>query len=360
MTLPYLAYAISERGSINLATVSPTEHDAKANWLSLLGIPPFAYLGAVDRVFEQNAKEKAPALIACVPVEVRIKADIKEDRLDSLERQLREIRERGRHHYGTDAALAAKVEELLERLDGTDRRVAALKQGVNDAMTALGNHTNKIGMMDDRWSRTAERVLKLEEILAKVVADLSAPGDEIGNRTPAHQRIDMVCKTIGSHTATLAEVERRLSQIEDMSVVDRIRKLESQTYEQQKQINKGLQVDRGSQGYRALEGEVRAVDMSYVGTGFMPEVDKVVKEMQVDLAHDPDTESTGAVLGCECYLCARLRANAPKPRGKSLGWLNVYPHGPAAILWGSKAKADSAPEQQARIACVEIFEGEGL
>jgi len=60
-------------------------------------------------------------------------------------------------------------------------------------------------------------------------------------------------------------------------------------------------------------------------------------------------------------------ADTAKPKGKSLGWLNVFRYPPSGMIATSNiyhtrahADRDAVSDPYRRIACVEIFEGEGL
>lgn len=301
MNLPYKAYAISEAGSLNLSTVAQTEEEAKANWLELQGIPPFAFHGNItvtEGLFEQKAKE-SKALIACVPVEVR------QHEPHAQPQGVWWLDEHGTMHRlaGTKpdrdvaAGMAAKVEELVDRLDGTDRTIEALRQGLNDV-------TNVANDLSDR-------------VMAR-------------NITSIHRRL-------ASRDATLAEFERRISQIEDTAhkdrrgahsdretmwprlgeLAERITKLEARTQEQQVQIN-----NIGEKG-------------SVIGGA----INRERAATQVDS-------------GSYAYPAER----------KCLGYINLYEIGRGMTFHSTRFEADerALTYPARRVACVEVFEGDGL
>lgn len=221
--------------------------------------------------------------------------DLTNDRLDALEarardtdRQLRTVRSCNSEMI---ADMAAKLGEIVERLDGTDRRVEALRQGLNDVVIALGKHENQ----------------------------LSGNGIEgFGKRIGLIERID--------------------------NIQDRVNALQTSTYLPQGRLEK----DRSDRNAIWQRVSGIAADLARIEDMLTAEKPAVA----------------GTVKGCECHVCQMLRAEAAKPPRKSLGWINVivnYPsiRGHFVVLHPTREQADKMASTS-RIACVEIFEGEGL
>lgn len=127
--------------------------------------------------------------------------DVTPDRLSVVESSLRDLHRQLRvvrsNQVGLVASMAAKIEDLGKRLDGTDRRVAALKEGVNDAHTAVGG-LDSIGRANaERINHIAQRVGAIESTLARIedcltsAAPMMPPRKSLGwlNVTPQEPTI---------------------------------------------------------------------------------------------------------------------------------------------------------------------------
>lgn len=138
------------------------------------------------------------------------------------------------------AGNAAKIEELVDRMDAADRRAAALAESLYDAHDVIGKHENKLnstrhGFASMQASDIAKRLEGLESRLTGV-----------GGVHEAYKRIEETKCRLTELAARLKEEEKE-GQTRDTileqhghrmtELLDRIRKLESQTYEQQKVIN---------------------------------------------------------------------------------------------------------------------------
>jgi uncharacterized coiled-coil protein SlyX len=205
-----------------------------------------------------------------------------------LSRTINEIRERGRHKHGTDAAMAAKLDEIVERLDGTDRRVAALCEGLNDTADRMDNI--------ERISEPA--------IVNRTLHQLATDITKVGDRVSELDRARAWCDTTGVYGSVKAlndrttAVEQTIARIEDMLTAE---------------------------------------------------------EPQVSVR-------TGVFGPCGDLSCAQCYEQ-PKPR-KSFGWVNVYSNetrrpGICSDVYATRADADRGCDPR-RVACVEIFEGDGL
>jgi hypothetical protein len=177
--------------------------------------------------------------------------DVTPDRLSVVESSLRDVHRQLRTLRGNQsemiADMVAKLEQIVVRLDGTDRRVAALKEGVNDGGDVLLKHE--------------DRLKGYERALTMIRAD-------IGNLAPFRPK---------SVDDRISAVEATLARIED---------------------------------------------------------------------------------------CLTAEIPPMNPPRKSLGWLNVIPQeltnrGTFVVLHPTRAAADMMASMR-RVACVEIFEGDGL
>lgn len=269
-----------------------------------------------------------------------------DDRLDKLDaictdllRQLRDVRERARGD--TMAGMAAKIEEIVDRLDGTDRRVEALKQGLNDAQDVVGKHEDRLNALETAraWIDTTsiykrmqlyesaltgvgglaplyKKVEQLASRIAMVLGALDDPENDLSNRVPAHKRIDDtrqdVAEEVGKINARMSALSASLARVEDMLTSERL----------------------------------------------------------ITLAAKPDVaiaaEVSGALPLCTCAQCDKLRREYKPKRVIKGGWINVYegPKGSANIgaLCESKVEADMF-HSPSRVACIQIpdiTEGEGL
>lgn len=381
-SLPYRAYAIKVGDTIDLTTVSPTARAAKVNWLCTACGLMVTMLGTNEYI-ESTFRRKvaaAAAKVECVLVEVsepkfevgKIYRDQRGGLVELQEKTAGGWRGRDlgdgstRWFYnldGSDGLIPHVVEhdpELdgakaapEERLDATDRRVEALCQSLNDAHTVIGKHeealevvrlrSQKAGInLAERTTETRQKVDQVERDaddrmtrlekgtnsdhvalwnriaeIAKVLSNVAMKEDMDGRFTRTFDQItkvwvrlkeeekegqtrDTILEQHGHRFAgAAAALQRESKQITNL--LDRIRKLESQTYEQQKFIS--AMTERGP------------IDL---GTG--------------------------------------------KPPRKSLGWLNFYEIGRGMSFHGKRQDADqrASSHDYPRLACVEIFEGDGL
>lgn len=148
-------------------------------------------LGALDYVTESGRVKRMVQSIEDVTPD---RLSVVESSLRDVHRQLRVVRS---NQVGLVASMAAKIEDLGKRLDGTDRRVAALKEGVNDAHTAVGG-LDSIGRANaERINHIAQRVGAIESTLARIedcltsAAPMMPPRKSLGwlNVTPQEPTI---------------------------------------------------------------------------------------------------------------------------------------------------------------------------
>jgi hypothetical protein len=117
--------------------------------------------------------------------------DVTPDRLSVVESSLRDVHRQLRTLRGNQsemiADMVAKLEQIVVRLDGTDRRVAAVNEGLKDA----------------------------GDLLLKHEARLEPP-----NRVPAHRRIDDAYQRLAALEATLARIEDMLTSESNRKLAD--------------------------------------------------------------------------------------------------------------------------------------------
>ena len=215
-------------------------------------------LGALDYVTESGRVKRMVQSID----------DVTPDRLSIVESSLRDVHLLLQTIRGNNAELiasmATKIEQALNRLDGTDRRVAAINAGLKDAGDLLLKHEDRIA--------TVER----------------------NGRYAVFDR-------------RVAAVEATLARIEDMLTSESNRKLAD------------------------------------LGTG------ELVKAQS---APEYKVKTTKQIL-------QEVREAKSRPR-KSIGWFNFEaPFGRTAIFYPDRMSADRCAGTS-RLACVEIFEGDGL
>lgn len=229
-------------------------------------------------------------------------ADKTLDRLDALEarardtdRQLRTVRGNATELM---ADMAAKVGELVDRLDVSDRRVAALKQGLNDTVDVIGRHE--------------DRITAIHELFIKRMDQLAREVTLMGDRTYL---------PTGSLASRFAVMDAALARIEDM-----------------------LTAERNPCVVRFDESPAASIERGF---------------------SQPIRDGNGAVEGCGCYECNRLRGI--RKRIHKGGWLNVYRYGAGYRLddipCPDKRAVDGFTPSGERIACIkipDITEGEGL
>lgn len=336
MNLPYKAYAISEAGCINLATISPSENGAKANWLALCGLPPVTYSSnpaAVVSVFDKQVEQLA-AITICVPVEVRLDDGQKPAGYYKPGETIYWLDEQGKQHsvvLGNDPSPV----DAFDRLDGLDAKVNDLFRQLRDV-------------------RERTRLGGIE--IAKRVTELCA---RLKEEEKEGQTRDMILEGLG----------RRVSALETAKEAPWspgiLRELSKRLDALEAEHKHGFQQDTGSERYRELVGE----EPRPCSEGMHPETVMYTKAGFIPKPVVPCGNPT-------CSICGPDGTNpTPWPRGKSLGWINVYTVDPASTLsrggpringpFATKAEANANAHGDhhpilTRAACVEIFEGDGL
>jgi hypothetical protein len=224
------------------------------------------------------------------------------DRLDKLEAQctdlFRQLRNMRGQHSELLASMAAHIEQDTDRLDATDRRVAAINAGLKDAGDLLLKHEDKINEV------SGLATLRLEA---------------------AHRRIN----NANNYFNLLADYL-------------------------------GVRLDATEQGPRLVPKE--GVVPMFVRVGNIQDRVTAVELGLEFIQHsnqrlvDLGTGTTATATYCGNPTCGQCY---PKPRRKSLGWFNVHISGNVVGPFVSRDAAN-AKAFYARAACIEIFEGDGL
>jgi hypothetical protein len=279
-------------------------------------------------------------------------------RLNAVEAQLRDVHRQLRNIRGIQsgmlADMAAKLGEIVERLDGTERRIVELRERAirhlqdqatrNDTMnermddiaTFVPTVERRLASLETAkaWTDTASVMAKVEQVERDTSERLDRFAIEISGNAERSQiagislakRIASQGTAISTHAESLARIEDMLTAEKSFDLLGRIGKLESQTYEQQKFIS--AMTERGP------------IDLN-TGKATVP-------------PPNPCSEPS-------CMVCH------PPKRVIKGGWLNVYRDGSGYRLddkpCSDKRAVDGFTPSGERIACIQIpdfTEGEGL
>ncbi len=258
------------------------------------------------------------------------------DRLDKLEAQCTDLFRQLRNMRGENgqrvAEIVAHLEQATDRMDSTDRRVAAINAGLMDAGDLLFKHEDQI----------------------KTISGLATMGLEAVHRriNNANNYFNMLADYLGLQLDPTADGPRLIPKEGVTPMFVRVGNLQDRVTV----VELGLQFIQHS--------NQRLVDLG-TGTTASP-------------ATKWDSLSEPARLGCNCWACqAERRQNEspadalergfskPQQHRKSLGWINIYgsdsENGSGVVgFHETRDEADRCADKRDRLACIEIFEGDGL